>query len=373
MNVGWLAERLPVRGYRVEVLTTCARDHFSWQNDFPEGSEEIRGVTVRRFEVNRNRDHHLFGDIQNRISAGLPVSREDQLAWIRESVSSHNLYRFIEKHKRDYDFFIFTPYLFGTTYWGSQVVPEKSLLIPTLHDESYSHLSIFKDMFLGVRGAIFNTPPERDLAMRLYGLPPSRAALAGLGINLDPGADRERFRSRYGMEGDFILYVGRREEGKNTHILTRYFSLYKRRKQSDLKLLFLGTGPLEIPPEAEEDILDMGFLPVEDKYDAHAAATFLCQPSVNESFSIVVMESWVTSVPVLVHASCAVTNYHCRRSNGGLYFRDYLEFEECVDYFRENPEVRKRMGGNGRRYVERNYRWDDVMDRFEKALEKLSS
>ena len=42
-----IAERLAPK-HQVEVLTTCAADYISWKNDYPEGTDRIRGVTVRR-------------------------------------------------------------------------------------------------------------------------------------------------------------------------------------------------------------------------------------------------------------------------------------------------------------------------------------
>jgi hypothetical protein len=43
-----IAERLAPR-HQVEVLTTCARDYITWKNEYPEGTDRVRGVTVRRF------------------------------------------------------------------------------------------------------------------------------------------------------------------------------------------------------------------------------------------------------------------------------------------------------------------------------------
>ena len=47
-------------------------------------------------------------------------------------------------------------------------------------------------------------------------------------------------------------------------------------------------------------LIDLGFVPIQDKYDAYAAAELLCQPSKHESFSYVIMESWLCERPVLV-------------------------------------------------------------------------
>ena len=43
------------RGWEVEVITTCARDHQSWDNVYLAGDSLVNGVVVRRFPVVRGR------------------------------------------------------------------------------------------------------------------------------------------------------------------------------------------------------------------------------------------------------------------------------------------------------------------------------
>jgi glycosyltransferase involved in cell wall biosynthesis len=95
----------------------------------------------------------------------------------------------------------------------------------------------------------------------------------------------------------------------------------------------------------------LGFVSVEDKHNAFAAAEFLCNPSWFESFSLVIMESWLAKRPILVSEHCAVTTNFCHETNGGLYYNNYREFRECIIYLRENKETGDRMGENGFEYV----------------------
>ena len=371
IHIEWLAQHLKEKNFSIEILTTCARDHFGWENHYPPGDIEINGITVRRFKVDK-RNTITFLKIQNRIIAREKVSYEDQLTWAKESVNSNSMYSYIEKNRSDYDYFIFIPYMFGTTINGSKVCPEKSVLIPTLHDEVYAYLEIFKDMFQRFRGIMFSTPPEKELGKRLYNLNERKIAIVALGFDERKDASPERFSSRYDIKDDFCLYAGRREGGKNTPLLINYFNMYKRYNSSRLKLVLIGSGEVAIPEDSKEDIIDLGYITASDKYDAHAAATFLCQPSVNESLSIAIMESWLAGVPVLVNAGCSVTKFHCQKSNGGLFFEDYFEFEECINLFLNNPELMSKMGINGKKYVKENYNWEKVIKRFENAVEKFS-
>ena len=48
------AEGLAVRGWDVDVLTTCARDHYTWRNEYSPGVTKLPGMTIRRFQVVRS-------------------------------------------------------------------------------------------------------------------------------------------------------------------------------------------------------------------------------------------------------------------------------------------------------------------------------
>lgn len=365
-----LAEHLAARGTPVEVLTTCARDHHTWRNTLPEGREVIHGVAVHRFPV-RLRNERLFGRLQQRIDRGEPLPIEDQLTWAEESVSSPGLYAHLLRRREAYELVCFAPYLFGTTFWGSQLVPERAVLIPCLHDEPYAHLPLIRMMFEGCRGFIFNSPPEAELARKLYAIDGHPWGVVGYGFEAPPDPQPARFRRRHGLEGPLVLYVGRKEKGKNVPLLMEYLLRYREGFGADLTLCLVGEGPVEVPRPGRQAIRDLGYLGPEEKLDAYAAATVVCQPSVNESFSIVIMEAWLAGTPVLVHARCPVTMYHLARSGGGLAFEDYFEFAEALDLLLRDEPLRAKLAAQGRAYVLEEYSWPAVMARFEAARERL--
>jgi glycosyltransferase involved in cell wall biosynthesis len=47
---------------------------------------------------------------------------------------------------------------------------------------------------------------------------------------------------------------------------------------------------------------------------------------------------------------------------------NYAEFEAILDRLVESPPLRSVLGANGRAYVEREYSWPAVLDRFDKAV-----
>ena len=351
----------------VEVFTTCAINHHTWRNELPPGTTDDHGITVHRFKVDAQyRNAKRYAELSHRIAQEDDLSLDEQLDWVANSVQSPWLYAALERAHSRFDFVFFIPYLFGTTFYGAAVCPHKAVLWPCLHDEVYAHLGITQHLFEGCMGVAYNVAPEQALAERLYGKHPG-AQLIGFGVQPPRmPASAEKFRSKHNLHDPFMLYVGRLEAPKNVGLLIEYFCEYKQRNPGPLKLVLIGDGPILVPKHP--DVLALGFQPEPDKQDAFAAASIACQPSVNESFSIVIMEAWLQGAPVLVHADCEVTRHHAVQSNGGLYFATCEEFEEAITWLLSHPVQRQRMGENGKHYVEREYNWSAVLGRFESAL-----
>jgi glycosyltransferase involved in cell wall biosynthesis len=364
-----LAEHLAASGSAVEVLTTCARDHLSWKNVLPAGATREAGVVVRRFPVGP-RDTRRHAWLQMRILRGSRLRPREEARWAEESVGSTELFDHLARRGAEYDLVCFAPYLFGTTLRGVPLVPGRAVLIPCLHDEPFAHLGIVRDTFQACRGFIFNSPPEAALAEKLYGIGDRPAGVVGLGFDPAPPADPAALRRRHGLEGPLLVYLGRKETGKNVPLLIEYALRYRAGRRSDLTLVLAGDGPVTAPP-GTLGVRDLGYLDAAQKAAAYAAATVVCQPSVNESFSIVLMESWLAGTPVLVHARCPVTTHHVFRAGGGLAFDDFYEFAEALDLLLEDDARRRRLGSQGRAYVESVYGWPAVTARLREALERL--
>ena len=192
--------------------------------------------------------------------------------------------------------------------------------------------------------------------------------LGGVGVDIPDDIDPERFKKKYNL-GDFLVYVGRIDEGKNCGEMFRYFRAYKQRHPSDLKLVLMGKPAMDIPKD--DDVLSLGFVSDEDKFDGIAAARMLVLPSVFESLSMVVLEAMCVHTNVVVNGKCPVLKGHCVKSNGALYYESYPEFEGVVDFFLNEHETAEQMKINAYNYVQENYQWDVITGRLGEFVDKM--
>lgn len=368
------ATNLQAAGYNVEILTTCVRDFYApWDKNFHRpGLTKEGGIPVRRFPV-QSVDRSAFKWASWRLQQGQQLSRVEENYFIEEMIRCPGLYEYIANCALDTLFF-FIPYLFSTTVVGAQIWPARSAIIPCLHDENYAYLDVYKKVLLQVKSLVLHSFAELALAERLFGPDVVQIRrVIGEGVDVEFEADGGRFCDKYSIRDPFLLVVGRRGPGKNTPLLLHYWRRFKKEFGLPVKMVLIGPGEPNIDGDLGEHVIDLGYVPLRDKYDAYAAATLLCQPSIHESFSLVIMESWLTETPVLVHGDCAVTTEHCRLSNGGLYFRNYPEFAETTNYFFTKETERQKMGQNGRAYVLANFQWPAIIEKYEDLIGDMSN
>lgn len=358
---GW-AEHLAAAGYHVAVLTTCVASMGDWRNVYDPGEEELNGVTIRRFPVDQV-DQGAFHGVLVKANRGDVVTYRDERRFMQHNLQSSALNRYLHDHADQFACVLFAPYLFGTTFWAMQALPDKAIIIPCLHDEPSARFSMFREMLERAAGLFFNAPAECEFAVNDLKVVNPHRAVTGYGFDLDgPRGDGASFRERYNLPDQVLLYAGRLEVGKNVPLLLDYFVRYKNEHPGPLTLALTGSGDVPLP--SRPDIVALGRLPEAEMPDAFAAALALCQPSLNESFSIVMMESWLQGRPVLVHADSAVTSGHVAASGGGYAFADYAAFSAALQRLSADPAHADELGQRGRAYVAQHYAWNVVTPQF---------
>jgi glycosyltransferase involved in cell wall biosynthesis len=364
------ARGLAGRGHQVEVLTTCAENHHTWENVLEPGVETEDGVTVRRFLTVPRSDPVLWAALEKKMQVGAALSLSDELSWVNSRLMVPDLYFHLAGQADSYDAIVYSPYLFWTTLYCLPIAPERSILIPCLHDEAYAYMRTVRAALAGAAGVWFLSEPEHQLAHRLAPLPAH--TVTGSAVHVPESYDPDGFRERHELERPFVLYAGRREGGKGWPEAMAGFGAAVVRHGLQLDLVTVGVGEPEIPTLLEKRVIDLGYLPDAEVGNAFAAASAYLQPSRNESFSRTVMEAWLASTPVIATMESAVVSWHIERSGGGFVYGDEIELGECLRTVAEQPKAMEALAAAGRDYVLANYQWEDVLDRMEAALEAFA-
>ncbi len=365
-----VAERLAARGHRVTVATTCARSYVTWDNHYPPGETEEEGVRLHRFPVDHSRDQDLFAELSRRVLTGVgPVPYHLQWTWVdQQGPRCTQLLAYLEDRAERFDVAVFFTYLYWTTWAGAPVAARKTptVIQTTAHDERPFHLSVFDAPLRAASGFLCLTPEEAALIEGKVGS--SRPiGMTGLGVDLDVQGDPGRFRQRAGLgERPYLLYLGRVDPHKGATEMSDWFSKYKERNGGDLALAVVGEEVTRVPDHP--DIVACGFVDEATKHDALAGALALILPSYYESFSIVLCEVWAQRRPALVQGRCQVLVGQAQRSGGAIPYTGFGQFEVALDELCTRPDLGHALGRHGRAYVEANYSWESVIDRYESFL-----
>jgi len=365
-----VAERLAAF-YDVTVYTTCARDYVTWRNELPAGEETLAGVRVRRFPVEEERDLAAFNAFAEPLYGRETSDEEEQLFLRRQGPYAPRLVEALAAERARFAAVVFFTYLYYPTYAGLRAAPERSVLVPTTHDEPPLRFRIYAEVFSRARAFGFLTAPEEALVRSRFSLGDRPALVAGMGVETPPEPDVEGFRIRYDLDRPFALYAGRIDAGKGCAEMLAHYGRYRREVPGGASLVLIGR--LAMPEPREPGVRYLGYLSEEEKAAALAGARAVICPSPYESLSIVLLEGMALGTPALATARSAVLLDHCRRSNGGLWYRDADEFVEALDLLVREEPLREALGANGRAYVRQSYRWDAVIERYRSLIEAVAT
>ena len=367
-----LAEHMKKFFSQIDVVTTKAIDYMTWKNEYKTNEESINGIRVLRFGVEHERNKEIFDSINSEFfNNGLSQNRE--LEWVeKQGPYAPKLISYLSEHQFDYKVIIFFTYLYYPTVIGIKSITNKTIMIPTAHDEPFLKMKIFDDVFLKPSAFFLNTSEEKTLLNEKYHNEFIPTDIGGVGVDLPESIDGSRFCEKYNLK-DYIVYVGRIDEGKNCNELFNYFLEYKKRNTSDLKLVLMGKPVIPVPKDS--DIISLGFVSDQDKFDGIDGAKALVLPSKFESLSMVVLEAMSVRTNVMVNGACTVLRGHCTKSNGAFYYNDFFEFEGELNYLLnpKNAEVVAQMKENAKAYVDEYYQWDAITQKLHNLIEEICS
>lgn len=380
-----LARILSDRGLAVEIVTTTSHsqtDFFGAKSPsfYSALSRRENGVLVHRFPTDK-RDREKFDRVNrlllehgSRIPGVPPISEQEEREFFENGIRSKKLVRFLTRNANHFDAFLFFTYFYPPVILGMDAIHDRSLFIPCLHDESYAYLRYVTDVFLKAKTILFNSEGEYETALRIFGPGiASRSHVAGEGIELTEDMV-ESVSSEPPMEAPYLLHIGKKDPSKNVPLVIESFLKFKERYGSDAKLVFVGSGSLR-DTSSNEDILDMGTVDDARKWKLLKHARALILLSLNESFSRVMYEAFMSAVPVILHEECPATAKAFRQAGEpgwtGKNINDFVEAMHEAHSF--SGEILREMGLRGRLYAQRNADWNVVANRYIQLMEGISA
>jgi glycosyltransferase involved in cell wall biosynthesis len=366
-----LAEHLAAMpDWEVEVLTSCAADFVTWDDVYPEGTETVAGVRIRRFLSAAGRDPTFHPLSASLLADPAAASVADADRWL-ELQGPVTPALADAAASSDADVMVFYPYLYYPTVRVIGRVRAPAVLHPAAHDEPALHLPIFPPVFAAAAGLVFQTEAERQLVERTFPVASHLQLQLGLGVDDPAGGTAARTDGDPEVPADpYLLCLGRVDRHKGSLTLASMFALYKERHPGRLRLVL--AGPVVEAPDPHPDIDVVGPVSEASKWELLAGALALVSPSRWEAFSLVIAEAWSAGTPVMVNAACGPTTEHCLRSGGGLPLGGYGAFEVATERFCAEPEFGRLLGDRGRRYVDLHFRWPIVIERYARFLRTVA-
>lgn len=368
------------RGWSVEVFTTCAVSAATWADEYRPGTVEISDVKVHRYRSVSGRNPEYLHQLPRlRRDAGA-FTEEEAMGYVRlvgpvcpEATSAAAA----AAEEGACDLVAVTPYLYWPTVHAVPRIGRRVIFHGAAHDEPELYLPVMREVFESVGGFAFNSYSERDLVERRFRVGHLPSSVIGNAVNEGAG-DPVEARRALGLEADepFVLCVGRVERAKGAVALAEMWRLYRRRWPDSPRLVFIGPEHDQVPPAPDggsghDPLVLAGRQPEAVKWGALAGCEALVAPSVQESFSLVVLEAWLAGRPVVVNGRCGPTVEHCRRSGGGLWFEDYAEFEVVMDRLLADAALRREMAHRGGAYTREVFGWPRILDRYEDLAERI--
>lgn len=386
-----LAERL-IDAYDVEVFTTCVRNYNTGINELPEGEEIINDVLVRRFKVEPiDKEKHKFYSKEEKparkwrrflfrigvlkyLATIFPVWKCKREAELRSFLSypfySPDMRDFVRDNKNEYKVFIPVNMAESTTFFTAIEAPEKTILIPTMHNQGIFFKAIQTEVMTKVAYIGFNVEAEQKLAENVFGRHMSSHSIISVGIEEPKSASWEETQKKYKLPEDYLLYIGRVDPNKMGKIFDYFVSYKEKYPQSLLHLVLVGGINFDRLPFERQDIVYTGFVSDAEKMAILQHAKIVINPSKFESLSLILLEAMSQGKPMIVNGACAVLKEHCVKSDyAALYYSGKNDFVTKLYKLDVSEGLRLEMGEKAVKYVCENYDWSDILVRLKNIIE----
>lgn len=386
-----LAERLSPY-YDIDILTTKIINYNTFEEYYTASSEVVDGINILRFSCTpfdpllhekwKNRTKwsrkirrslfklHLLRPLSNLFPVwNMGVKSEVEMQKTHGFYSA-DLLRYLEEHSRDYKAIVFMTFFWPHTIFGTMIAPRKSILIPTVHNQSDLFRSVQTHVFTRVRHIAFNTEEEKKLAENTFGKKLADNSILAVGVETDAEIlSKEELYEKFQLPEVYLHYFGRICKSKKVHTLIRWFIDYKKKYPSELKLVL--TGRLFMRKVNHPDLVYTGFVSENEKLALVKNARLVINPSTHESLSLLLLEAMKLGKTTLVNGRSAVMKAHCINSDMAAdYYMSKRDFSKKINQYIFGNEVLTGDNENAMAYVDQNYNWDTIINKLRKIIDR---
>lgn len=385
-----LAERLSSY-YDVDILTTKIINYNTFEEYYTTSHEVVDKINILRFSCTPF-DSYLHKKWKNRTKWSRKIRRSlfrlhllKPLAnlfpvWNMgvkseiEMLKSHGFYsvdllQYLKGHQDKYKAIIFMTFLWPHTIFGTMIAPHKSILIPTVHNQSDLFRSVQTHVFTRVKHIAFNTEEEKKLAENTFGEKLADNSILAVSVETDVDfLSKEELYEKFHLPEIYIHYFGRICKSKKVNTLIRWFIDYKKKYPSELKLVL--TGRLFMEKIEHPDLVYTGFVSESEKIALIKNARLVINPSTHESLSLQLLEAMQLGKTVLVNGRSAVMKAHCIHSGMAAdYYMSKRDFTRKINQHVFGSKVLSGDNEKAMAYVNQNYNWNTIINKLKKIID----
>ena len=180
--------------------------------------------------------------------------------------------------------------------------------------------------------------------------------------------EKQGIKNKYTDGKEYLVYAGAIHPRKNLLQLLKAFSVFKKRQQTNMKLVLAGRLAWKYEAFVEnlknykyrKDVLLTGYLEEEELANLVGAAYMLVYPSLWEGFGVPVLEAMRCDVPVITSAGSAMQEI---AKDAALYIdpANYHDIAEKIMVVYKDEQLKKEMIRKGRE-VTAGYSWDKTAE-----------
>ncbi|EIV99339.1 glycogen synthase [Thermoanaerobacter siderophilus] len=209
---------------------------------------------------------------------------------------------------------------------------------------------------------------SKEDILKYYNIPEEKVEVIYNGIDLNQyqKTDRNIARQKYGIEGKYILFVGRISRQKGiTHLIDAVKYLPK-----DIKVVLCASSPdtQEVLEEVEQKVKLYDniiwinkMVEKEEIIELYSNAEVFACPSVYEPFGIINLEAMACKTPVVASATGGIKEVVVHEETGFLVEPgNPEELAKYINILLNNKDLAIKFGENGRKRIEEMFSWESI-------------